>query len=63
MLMSLAGWNVLDFVVIVLGWVAFSPSVGNYSSLRAVRVLRSLRTITGIPGMRVCMPLLRGEDI
>eukprot|EP00210_Caulerpa_lentillifera_P004014 g3829.t1 len=51
-----SGWNVLDFTVIVLGWVAFSPSVGNYSALRAVRVLRSLRTITGIPGMRVRNP-------
>lgn len=49
-----AGWNFLDFVVVVLGWVevVFS-SMGNMTAIRSVRLLRPLRTITKIEKMRV----------
>lgn len=47
-----AGWNVLDFTVVVLGIVDMFSS-GNMTALRTIRVLRPLRTITRIRGMRV----------
>ena len=51
-------WNVIDFLVVVLGLIAFSPAVGNYTAIRTVRVLRPLRTITGVEGMRVLVSTL-----
>mmetsp|Transcript_58372 Transcript_58372/g.186072 ORF Transcript_58372/g.186072 Transcript_58372/m.186072 type:complete len:1616 (+) Transcript_58372:485-5332(+) len=52
------GWNVMDFLVVVLGLMAFIPSFGNYTAIRTVRVLRPLRTITGVEGMRVLVVTL-----
>ena len=46
------GWNVLDFLVVVLGLVASSGLIGNYTSIRTVRVLRPLRTLTAVEGLR-----------
>ncbi|CAG9459996.1 unnamed protein product [Pedinophyceae sp. YPF-701] len=51
-------WNVIDFVVVVLGMLAFVPSFGNYTAIRVVRVFRPLRTITTVPGMRVLVQTL-----
>ena len=51
-------WNIIDFLVVVLGLIAFSPAVGNYTAIRTVRVLRPLRTITGVEGMRVLVSTL-----
>ena len=51
-------WNVIDFFVVVLGWLAFHPSLGNYTAIQTVRVLRPLRTITGVEGMRVLVVTL-----
>ena len=45
------GWNVIDFTVVILGFVQLG-SFGNYMSLRTVRVLRPLRTITRVQGMK-----------
>ena len=45
------GWNVIDFTVVILGFVQLG-SFGNYTSLRTVRVLRPLRTITRVQGMK-----------
>uniref|UniRef100_A0A7S1XCD4 Voltage-gated ion channel superfamily n=1 Tax=Tetraselmis chuii TaxID=63592 RepID=A0A7S1XCD4_9CHLO len=45
-------WNVMDFVVVVLGLVSILPQADNYTAIRAVRVLRPLRTITRVKGMR-----------
>ncbi|XP_065176053.1 sodium channel protein 60E-like [Sycon ciliatum] len=47
------GWNRLDAVVIVLGYVALIPTVGNLSGFRALRVLRALRAINALPGLRI----------
>eukprot|EP00803_Ostreobium_quekettii_P004183 evm.model.scf_87.8 EVM.evm.TU.scf_87.8 scf_87:120717-129538(-) len=52
------GWNVMDFSVVVLGWLAFIPSFGNYTAIRVVRVFRPLRTITGVEGMRLLVVTL-----
>ena len=47
------GWNVMDFVVVVVSLVSLAPGVGNNASaLRVVRVLRPLRTLSVLPGMR-----------
>jgi hypothetical protein len=53
-------WNWLDFTVVVTGWVSIlllmvpgSANLGFLSTLRAVRVLRPLRTINRVPGMKV----------
>ena len=71
-------WNILDFVIVVSGYATFfldtsggSSSGGtgsktNISALRSFRVLRPLRTISGVEGLRVIvsalissLPLLR----
>ena len=56
-------WNCLDFVVVVTGIASVvmqaslgpeaSERFGVFQALRAVRVLRPLRTISRVPGMRV----------
>ena len=46
-------WNWLDFLVVVMGYVSMLPGVENVSSLRTFRILRPLKTMTTIPGMRV----------
>jgi hypothetical protein len=46
------GWNWIDFTVVCLTWLGYIPSMGNFSGLRTVRVLRPLRTMSKIPGMR-----------
>ena len=51
-------WNRMDFTVVVLGLLAYLPGVGNFSGMRTVRVLRPLRTITGVSGMRALVKAL-----
>ncbi|GBG24665.1 Voltage-dependent L-type calcium channel subunit alpha-1S [Hondaea fermentalgiana] len=46
------GWNLLDFVVVFVGWLSYVPGIANLSALRTFRVLRPLRTLSSIPGMR-----------
>jgi len=46
------GWNVVDATVVLLGLIE-QLGLGNYTALRALRVLRPLRTVTKIPGLRV----------
>ncbi len=45
-------WNVLDFVVVVSGFLAILPFMPNVSVLRTFRVLRPLRSITAFPALR-----------
>lgn len=52
------GWNVVDCVVVVVGWLSLLPSITNISAMRSVRVLRPLRTITGVEGMRMLVATL-----
>ena len=44
-------WNVLDFLVVVLAYVALL-GMANFTAIRSVRFLRPLRTISGVEGMR-----------
>ncbi|XP_028398945.1 sodium channel protein 60E-like isoform X2 [Dendronephthya gigantea] len=45
-------WNWLDFIVVILGYLTMAPSVANLSGIRTFRVLRALRTISVIEGLR-----------
>ncbi|MGB0720680.1 MAG: ion transporter [Bdellovibrionales bacterium] len=44
-----AGWNVFDFVIVV---IALVPASGPLAVLRALRVLRVLRLVSVVPSMR-----------
>lgn len=44
-----SGWNVFDFLVVV---VALVPGAGPWAVLRSLRVLRVLRLLTAIPSLR-----------
>ena len=49
------GWNVLDFIVVSLSVLAWLPGVSTGSgttAVRTARVLRPLRTITRVPGLK-----------
>ncbi|NXP36158.1 SCN5A protein, partial [Leiothrix lutea] len=52
-------WNWLDFTVIVMAYVgAFSSKLGNVSVLRTFRVLRALKTISVVPGLKIIVGAL-----
>ncbi|XP_030915597.1 sodium channel protein type 5 subunit alpha [Geospiza fortis] len=46
-------WNCLDFSIIIVMYLAAFHSVGNVSILRTFRVLRTLKAISVIPGLKV----------
>jgi len=61
-------WNILDFVIIASGYMSMflSGSGVNLSALRSFRVIRPLRTISSVAGLRIivsalinAIPLLR----
>lgn len=60
-------WNILDCIIVTSGYVGMLSSGGtNLSVLRSFRVIRPLRTISSIEGLRVIvsalvasLPLLR----
>lgn len=47
------GWNVLDFIVVIFGWLELLPGVGNYTIIRVARILRPLRLVTKIESLRI----------
>ncbi|NWX40296.1 SCN5A protein, partial [Steatornis caripensis] len=52
-------WNWLDFTVIVMAYVgAFSSKLGSVSVLRTFRVLRALKTISVVPGLKIIVGAL-----
>ncbi|CEM06448.1 unnamed protein product [Vitrella brassicaformis CCMP3155] len=54
-------FNILDFIVVVAGWIGFffeSLSSLGFSALRTIRLLRPLRTINRFPGMRILVKSL-----
>ena len=51
-------WNNLDFFVVVASIVATLPGMPNVSALRTFRVLRPLRSLTVVPGMKVLIESL-----
>lgn len=52
-------WNILDFIIVTSAYLQLMMSSGaNLSVLRSFRVLRPLRTISGIEGLRVIVSAL-----
>uniref|UniRef100_A0A8C5IN15 SCN2A protein n=1 Tax=Junco hyemalis TaxID=40217 RepID=A0A8C5IN15_JUNHY len=51
-------WNWLDFVVISFAYVTEFVDLGNVSALRTFRVLRVLKTISVIPGLKTIVGAL-----
>ncbi|XP_033643023.1 voltage-dependent P/Q-type calcium channel subunit alpha-1A-like isoform X11 [Asterias rubens] len=59
------GWNLMDFVVVVTGFISFigglaettegSSSAPDLRTLRAIRVLRPLKLVSGIPSLQVVL--------
>ncbi|CAL8126446.1 unnamed protein product [Orchesella dallaii] len=45
-------WNWLDFVVISLAYVTMGINLGNLAALRTFRVLRALKTVAIVPGLK-----------
>ncbi|OMJ69330.1 hypothetical protein SteCoe_32973 [Stentor coeruleus] len=46
-------WNILDFVVVILGWMGYFLGGQNITMIRSIRILRPLRTINSIPEMKI----------
>ncbi|NWT17524.1 SCN5A protein, partial [Vireo altiloquus] len=51
-------WNWLDFTVIVMAYVGAIGKWGNVSALRTFRVLRALKTISVVPGLKIIVGAL-----
>uniref|UniRef100_A0AAY4BFG7 Sodium channel protein n=1 Tax=Denticeps clupeoides TaxID=299321 RepID=A0AAY4BFG7_9TELE len=51
-------WNWLDFTVIVMAYLTEFVPMGNVSALRTFRVLRTLKTISVIPGLKTIVAAL-----
>jgi len=49
------GWNLFDFVIVAVAWI---PSAGAFSVLRAMRILRVLRLMSVVPQMRAVVGAL-----
>ncbi|CAH2272891.1 voltage-dependent P Q-type calcium channel subunit alpha-1A [Pelobates cultripes] len=49
------GWNMMDFVVVLTGIVASTGPEFDLRTLRAVRVLRPLKLVSGIPSLQVVL--------
>uniref|UniRef100_A0A8C7TS84 Voltage-dependent N-type calcium channel subunit alpha n=1 Tax=Oncorhynchus mykiss TaxID=8022 RepID=A0A8C7TS84_ONCMY len=49
------GWNVMDFVVVLTGMLATVGADFDLRTLRAVRVLRPLKLVSGIPSLQVVL--------
>ncbi|XP_066469578.1 sodium channel protein type 8 subunit alpha isoform X6 [Tiliqua scincoides] len=51
-------WNWLDFSVITMAYITEFVNLGNVSALRTFRVLRALKTISVIPGLKTIVGAL-----
>ncbi|XP_077969234.1 voltage-dependent P/Q-type calcium channel subunit alpha-1A-like isoform X2 [Styela clava] len=54
------GWNIMDFTVVVTGCITYFEVVGSstgsgFQTLRAARVLRPLKLVSGIPSLQVVL--------
>ena len=45
-------WNWVDFFTIILGWLEFIPRAPNLKFVRTLRVLKPMRSIHAIPGLK-----------
>ena len=46
-------WYCLDFLILVAGFVALAPGMGNLTGVRTIRALKPLKTINGVPRLRM----------
>jgi hypothetical protein len=44
-------WNMLDFFVVIMGWIGTLFTTADVTAIRVIRILRPLRTINQIPEM------------
>ncbi|KAF1609461.1 Sodium channel protein type 5 subunit alpha, partial [Eudyptes chrysolophus] len=51
-------WNWLDFSVIIMAYVGAFSNLGSVSVLRTFRVLRALKTISVVPGLKIIVGAL-----
>ena len=52
-------WNILDFTIVVSGYLTIVLDGGaNLGVLRSFRVLRPLKTISGVEGLRIIVTSL-----
>uniref|UniRef100_A0A670ZWY1 Sodium channel protein n=1 Tax=Pseudonaja textilis TaxID=8673 RepID=A0A670ZWY1_PSETE len=51
-------WNVLDFFVLIMTYVAFNQKFGSISALRIFRILRTLKAVSVIPGLKIIISSL-----
>lgn len=51
------GWNIFDFIIVILSLIAATSGI---AAIRALRVLRVLRVVTVIPRMRIVVSALLG---
>ncbi|NWS28475.1 SCN5A protein, partial [Polioptila caerulea] len=51
-------WNWLDFIVIIMAYVGAFSDLGSVSVLRTFRVLRALKTISVVPGLKIIVGAL-----
>lgn len=52
------GWNLVDFIVVVSGIMILIPGMPNVSALRTFRVMRPLRSLRILPGMKLLVSSL-----
>uniref|UniRef100_A0A8C4N6Y8 Uncharacterized protein n=1 Tax=Eptatretus burgeri TaxID=7764 RepID=A0A8C4N6Y8_EPTBU len=50
-----SGWNLMDFIVVITGILSMLGSDVDLRTLRAVRVLRPLKLVSGIPSLQVVL--------
>ncbi|CAG5041769.1 unnamed protein product [Parnassius apollo] len=51
-------WNIMDFFVVVTGIITLLPAVApevDFRTLRAIRVLRPLKLVSGVPSLQVVL--------
>ncbi|CAG9110110.1 unnamed protein product [Plutella xylostella] len=51
-------WNIMDFFVVVTGIITLRPQVApevDFRTLRAIRVLRPLKLVSGVPSLQVVL--------
>jgi len=53
-----SAWNKLDFIIVLVGFVALIPSVANVSSIRILRTLRPLRAVNSMDRLRIIVDAL-----
>lgn len=46
------GWNWLDLLVVIVGWIEIIPNTPTFRGLRTFRVLRPLRAINSIQNLK-----------